>query len=267
MKTKCLAIGIILFLIGIAIVPSIDANTPVVSSNGELVVVVLTDKDNYQMGEHVVISIYVENHGNESITIRFGSTKKADYQVNNAYLWSAGKVFLDMIIDVPVPSGGRVLLLRDSWRQINDHGNQVSPGTYRITGWMVKTGYYPIIYAEPVNIKIGSELNIGVHGGIGVNFSISNIGIFNATNVSGEVSIKGGILGLINLSESYSVDNLAVNESILKTLYPLGFGPITIEIYATASDAEGTYLKKEMSVIILFVYQINPSNEIKEANQ
>jgi tRNA nucleotidyltransferase (CCA-adding enzyme) len=85
--------------------------------------------------------------------------------------------------------------------------------------------------------------------------------------VTANVLIKGGVLGFINLSESYGVENLAVNESFSTTLHPFGFGPITIEILATASDAKGSYLKGQMSVILFLVYPIIPPYEIMEENQ
>ena len=268
MVRKWLAIGIILFLIDIALAPSIDANTSILSSeDDDLIVVLQTDKQIYQMGEPVDISIYVENHGTEDITIVFGTAQTADYNIDSVYLWSYGGYFPAIILYVTVPSGGQRLLLHHIWNQISISGNQVFPGTYQIIGWMVQSLNYPPIYAEPVYIKIGTEMNIGIHGGIGINVSISNIGNLIATNVEGYVLIKGGALGLITLLKHFDVENLTVNESISETLYPYGFGRISIEICATTPDANAVYLRKQMFVIIFFVYPINPSNEILEETQ
>jgi len=264
MKRKVLAVGIILLFVGIAVVPSINANNRNTTSDGDLVVVVQTDKLNYQMGEPVVISIYVENRGDEDVTTMFGTSQRADYWFDSFYLWSGGKVFLYYVTNVTIPRGGRVFLLNDTFTQGE---NQVGPGLHRILGWMVETSNYPIIYADPVYFRIGTEMNIEVHGGIGVTVSMTNIGIFNATDVTGEVSIRGGIFHQINLSKSYGVDTLEVNESISRTYYPFGFGPVTIEIIASASNAQRYYMKWKPSIILFLVYPIIPSYEIMEVNQ
>jgi hypothetical protein len=264
---KCLVVGIILLFVGIIVTPSINANNPETSLDDDLVVVLQTDKFNYQMGESVEISIYVENHGNTNITVVFPTTQKADFLVSESYLWSGGKVFLTMLTPVTIPSGTRVCLLNDSWEQVDFSGNQVPPRSYEITGWMVQSMEYPPIYAQPINIRIGSKIEIGVHGGIGVIISMTNVGLINTTGVKGNVSIKGGIFGLINLSESFDVDSLVVNESISKTFHPVGFGPIKIDIIVSASNAEELNLEGRMSVIFFLVYPIIPPYENIEVNQ
>lgn len=267
MKRKWLAIGITLLFVGVAIAPNINANNYEISLDNDLVVVVQTDKFNYQMGESVEISIYVENHGNTNITVVFPTSQQADFWVSKSYLWSAGKVFLTMLTPVTIPSGKRVFLLNDSWEQVDFSGNQVSPRSYKINGWMVQSMEYPPIYAQPINIRIGSKIEIGVHGGIGVTISMTNVGLFNTTDVKGNASIKGGIFGLINLSESFDVDILAVNESVSKTFHPFGFGPIKIQMIVSASNVEELILEGKMSVILFLVYPIIPPYKIREAHQ
>jgi hypothetical protein len=156
MKRIWLAIGIILLLIGIALVPSRQADTPTTFSEDELIVIVKTDKHNYQIGEPVEISIYVQNHEDDDITIVFPTTKVADYSVDH-YLWSAGKFFLQIIIYFTISSGGQKLLFHDHWKQISNDGNQVPSGTYGISGWMAQSLDYPAVYAELVYINIGTE--------------------------------------------------------------------------------------------------------------
>jgi hypothetical protein len=247
---KYLIVGIVVFLIIISFVPSRQANN--LLEDG-LKVILQTDKHDYQIGEPVEISIYVKNHGNNDITIVFPTTQRADYVVDH-YHWSAGLFFLDMLVYFTIPSGGQKLLFHDYWKQISYDGSQVSPGMYSISGWMVHSAYYPAIYAEPVYINIGTEMDIETHGGFGVSVLISNVGVFNASNVTVDVSLKGGVFGLINLSESYDVDNLEFNKSFSKIFYPLGFGPIKLEISATASNAKASYLEQDMSVFVFFVY-------------
>ncbi len=267
MKRKWLAIGIILLFVGVTIAPTINFNTVKASTDDDLIVVLQTDKLNYQMGESVEISIYVENHGNTDITVVFPTTQKADFWVSESYLWSGGKFFVAMLTPVTIPSYTRVCLLNDSWEQVDFSGNQVPPRSYEITGWMVQSMQYPPIFAQPINIRIGSKIEIGVHGGIGVTISMTNVGLFNTTDVKGNVSIKGGIFGLINLSESFDVDSLVVNESISKTFHPVGFGPIKIDIIVSASNAEELNQEGRMFVILFLVYPIIPSYEIIEEYQ
>jgi len=267
MKRKWLAVGIILLFVGVAIVPSINASNSEISLDDELVVVVQTNKKNYQVGKPVEVSIYVENHGGTNITLVFPSFQLADFQVNNCYLWSHEKVFIPMTTQWTIPSGKRVFLLNDSWEQVDFSGTQVLPGTYTIIGWMVESYNSSMISAAPVSLRIGSEMTIEAHGGFGVTITLTNVGLFNATDVKGNVSIKGGLFNFINLSESFDTDNFIVNESISKKVYPFGFGPINIEIIASASNAEELTLEGRLSIILFLVYPITPPYKIIEVKQ
>ena len=267
MKRKWFAIGIILLFVGVAIVPSINANNPRMSLDNDLIVVVQTDKLNYQIGEPVEISIYVENHGETDIIVVFPTSQKADFWIGHNFLWSAGKVFISMVFTVTIPSGKRIYLLNDGWEQVDLGGDQVRPGQYSINGWMVESYQYPEIHAEAVDIRIGSKLEINVHWGIGVTISMTDVGVFNITNVKGDVSLKGGLFGFINLTESFDVENLVVNESILKTFHPVGFGTIKMEIIVSASNVEELNLEGRMSVILFLVYPIIPPYKIIEEYQ
>ncbi|RLF28548.1 MAG: hypothetical protein DRN05_03785 [Thermoplasmata archaeon] len=79
-----------------------------------------------------------------------------------------------------------------------------------------------------------------IKGGFGVTATIKNTGTKEATDVEWSMSIKGGILGLINISTNGVIDALPVNESrIIKTGSPLfGLGKITITV--TADEKEKT---------------------------
>ncbi len=255
MKNKPLyiSLGIVFLFMSIVILPSIYAdNTTSITDN--LIVVVQTDKYNYEVGEPIEISIYVENHEETDITVVFPTTQKADFQVNNCYLWSFGKFFTTLPTTVTIQPKEKVLLLNDSWEQVDFDGNQVSPGLFIITGWMVQTQQYPPIISEPVTIRIGSEIKIGINYGLGVTISAANVGMFNLTDIRENISITGGNLGFIHISRLYEVDNLNINQSFTKTFYPFGIGPIKIDIKVIASNAPESTLKKQLSLIFLFVY-------------
>ncbi len=263
MKMKrIIAAGIILLFIGVAVAPSINQSVVKASTDDDRVVFLQTDKLNYLMGELVNISIYVENQGETDITIVFPTSQKADFWIGYNFLWSAGKVFTPMEITVTIPSGKRIYLLNDSWGQVDFGGDQVPPGQYSIDGWMVESYQYPEIHAEAADIWIGSQLEINVHGGIGVTISITDVGVFNITDLKGDLFIKGGLFDFINLTESFNVENLVVNESISKTFHPIGFGPIKIEIIVSASNADELNQERRMSVIFFLVYPIIPTYEI-----
>jgi Intracellular proteinase inhibitor len=267
MKTNWLAIGIILLFVGIAIAPSINANNLRISLYNDLIVVVQTDKLNYQIGEPVEISIYVENRGETDIIVTFPTSQKADFWIGHSFLWSAGKFFIPMSFTITIPIGKRIYLLNDSWEQVDLGGDQVPPGQYSIHGWMVESYQYTEIHAEAVDIRIGSKIEINVHGGIGVTISMTDVGVFNITNMKGDISLKGGLFGFINLTESIDVENLVVNESISKTFHPVGFGSIKMEIIVSADNVEIRNLEGRMTVILFLVYPIIPPYKIIEEYQ
>ncbi|HVQ01201.1 MAG TPA: BsuPI-related putative proteinase inhibitor [Candidatus Thermoplasmatota archaeon] len=231
----------------------INSNNSEKVTDNDLVVVLETDKLNYQVGEPVHISIYVENHGATNVSFVFHSSLFGDYRINEGPPWSYGKYFIQTIFNFTLPSGGRLYLLNDTWNQGDSSGHHAPPGAYSIFGWMVETSDYPKIYAEPVYIWIGTRLQIETHAGLGAGVSITNVGVFNATNVTGNVSVRGGYFGHINLSKSFDVDNLVVNKSIFTTLFPFGLGPITIEISATSSTALRTELNEQLFVFLFLV--------------
>jgi hypothetical protein len=213
---------------------------------------------NYQIGEPVDISLYVENQGDEDITIVFPSTQKADFQISHYYLWSRGKVFITMPTPVTIPSGKRVFLLNDSWEQVDFSGNQVPPGSLSITGWMVQSEQYPAMSAQPMQIRIGSDLHVAVHGGLGITVSVINDGDFPVDAIQCAVSVDWGLFGLMNATKNKYVDHLNVSESFSSNIIFFGFGPVYLTIRVTSSNAEMVVKEGQMFVMLIIVYPVIP---------
>ena len=255
-RKKPLAVVVFLLFIGLVIAPSSIAKAQ--TEKAELQVVLQTDKINYQIGEPVEISIYVENHGDTDITIVFPSSQKADFWICDFYLWSWDKFFLTMPTPVTIPSGMQVLLLNERWEQVDFSGNQVPPGSYEITGWMVQSEQYPAIYAQPVQIHIGSDLHVAVHGGLGITVSVTNSGEFPVDAIHCAVSVDWGIFGLMNATKNKYVDHLNVSESFSTTIVFFGFGPVRLTVVVTSPNAEMVVREGRMFVILIIVYPVIP---------
>ena len=248
-KGLVVAVICLLMFISFPATSSNDSQT-VTMLNESLVVAVTTDKNKYDIGEPVEVTICVTNTGDEDITIVFPDAQKADFWVNRGevYLWSFDKVFAQMITPVTISSGETVELLSDYWDQVDFTGNQVPAGIYEIDGWMVTSFNYPEIHGDPVFITICEyspkpEFDIDYRSFyIGeLWFDIKNVGNADAINVSWRIEIEFTIAppsrppiwkGII--------ENLSVGEveriSSDWFIFGLGIRDITIELNATNSE-------------------------------
>ena len=264
---KELVVGTI-FLLLLATMPQIVCNgLPFATAyTDDLVVKVTTDKNKYDIGEPVEVTINVTNNGYEDVTLVFPDTQLADFSVNHyLYLWSYDKVFIPMITPKTIPSGETVELLNDYWNQVDISGNQVPKGVYHIDGWMVEGIGHPEIHGDPVFITIGEyspELEITkVKGGI-FSFTIKNVGDETAINVSWSIRFDGGIVHPRE-QHSFNNNNLAPDEerTIVFWLSPIpeysqlvfGIGRVKITMVANADNAEKVTKTTDGFIILLFV--------------
>jgi len=97
-------------------------------------------------------------------------------------------------------------------------------------------------------------LSVEITGGIGVSVSTKNIGVINAINVTTQITITGGILGLINISLDNNASALVPGDTVPTKKLPLGLGPITI--IATARAENAVEVSKNVSALILFFFVI-----------
>lgn len=131
----------------------------------DFILTVETDKDEYAHNETVIITISVRNTGNEDYTITFPTSQQADYCIINeegeqVYQWSYHMDFLQVFTDLAVRRGETKVLISDTWNQLDDEGNHVGKGTYRINDWIV-----PYYYNDIINSQIdGSSKYIEING-------------------------------------------------------------------------------------------------------
>jgi hypothetical protein len=77
-----------------------------------------------------------------------------------------------------------------------------------------------------------------ITGGIGVSAYVTNVGDENASDVNMTIAITGGVLGLINFSETASTALLQPQESISSKATLFRLGQISITVTADASNAD-----------------------------
>jgi hypothetical protein len=99
-----------------------------------------------------------------------------------------------------------------------------------------------------------TELEMSLTGGFGLTVTVQNVGLFIAENVETTITIKGGILGLIDSSFSQETSLLAANDIQSMTANPLGIGPVSITATTQASNAEQISKTVQAFVFVFFVF-------------
>ena len=94
-----------------------------------------------------------------------------------------------------------------------------------------------------------SELELEITGGFGVHLIIRNIGDTDASGVEFDVSITGGILGMIHEHYDGIISSIPFGSEFSLDILILGFGPIEI----TATVNENTITAKGF-VLFFFVF-------------
>jgi subtilisin family serine protease len=73
-----------------------------------------------------------------------------------------------------------------------------------------------------------SDGGVKIKGGLGVNMVITNNGTTDITNVTWQIHVEGGILGMINKTKNGTIDIPAGGSKTVSTGMLLGLGGITI---------------------------------------
>ena len=124
--------------------------------------------------------------------------------------------------------------------------------------------FVPGIQCIPAQDTTDTEIQISdVRGGLGqVSMDIENIGLEIAENITSSISVTGGFLNNINVYHECSgcsscgttLDPGAIKtESTLEAGLIIGFGPITVDITAGASNADTVTTSVSGFVIGIFV--------------
>ena len=129
-----------------------------------LSVTVTTDKNEYNIGEPVEITIFVTNWGVETVYIEFPSTCLGDFNVKNEsgqqiYRWGSDHGCFYIVVPRTIYVGQTIELFNEYWNQLDFYGDQVSPGSYKVKGCMESfywegSTLYPEKYGPPVTITI-----------------------------------------------------------------------------------------------------------------
>lgn len=111
---------------------------------------------------------------------------------------------------------------------------------YRINQGCMRWCYYELnLFGDPTLAFLGhSMVKIGaIKGGIGVTIDIKNIGNIDAQNVEWSILIKGGLLGLVNVSSGDTITTLEAGDTRAIETLVFGLGKVTITVTANTPDA------------------------------
>ncbi|MFW6121070.1 MAG: hypothetical protein ACOC80_09265 [Petrotogales bacterium] len=127
-----------------------------------------------------------------------------------------------------------------SWQELRNYGFDCN--------WAMGA----IVEGEKTELSI-----INVEGPIGVKADIKNIGEVAANNLEWSMTITGGTLGMVNMSNSGTETELAPGETKpISSGLIVGLGPITINITADASTAFEVSTTKTGVILGPFVFGI-----------
>jgi hypothetical protein len=111
-----------------------------------------------------------------------------------------------------------------------------SPGSYPLTVRVTDDDTGTATVTKTV--EVGITLEIDINGGIGVKAIITNNGGSDATDISWQIHVEGGMLGMINKTVNGTIDITAGGSKTVGTGMLLGFGAISI--VARVADEEQT---------------------------
>jgi hypothetical protein len=121
-----------------------------------------------------------------------------------------------------------------------------------------RNGNLDIFHTSVGGAPAYSTLEIGeITGGIGkINAEITNVGDADATDVTWEITVNGGLLGRINVTTSGSISNLPVGETVTVTTdgFILGLGKIDITASTYCAQSVPPSAQKDAAArVILFL--------------
>lgn len=120
-----------------------------------------------------------------------------------------------------------VWFLRNSWGP-----NWGEDGYMRIEYGVCKVGYAACYVDYP------PRTIVDIKGGIlGPTLSITNVGNRTTSNIDWKLTMKGGVRGLINISLENTIPELQPGAALIRRIPRFGFGPVTIDVTVTPSNA------------------------------
>jgi len=144
-------------------------------------------------------------------------------------------------------------LIEEAGVQIPTCIQQTSDSGFIISG---RTEEYGVSSSDGLVVKIGPfpHLDVEITGGLGVKVSITNSGLGDANDVPWKITVKGGILGMINKTKNGTIDIPAGGPQTISTGLFFGFGKITIT--ARVADKE---IPATGTILLFFVLGVKVS--------
>jgi parallel beta-helix repeat protein len=192
-----------------------------------------------------IIKNLIQDHTTTGILSQAGSTNNIIYH-NNFY--SNTQHAYDTLVNTwnnAYPAGGNYW---DDYTGSDNDNDGIGDLPYNIQG-SISQDKYPLL--DPYGPK---NLSIEITTGLGLKISIKNTGTTPLYQTNIHIKITGGIFNRINKQKSIQlIEPLAINEQHDTQLYPIGFGPLTINITAQALNTNPKNTLSETRIILLFI--------------
>jgi hypothetical protein len=96
-------------------------------------------RDTFSSGENIPIELFLKNEGVEAVKLFYRTAQKFEVVVQSRrgseiWRWSADKFFTQMLEEV-ILQPGEEMSFSVSWNQVDNQGERISSGRYRIIGW------------------------------------------------------------------------------------------------------------------------------------
>jgi PKD repeat protein len=130
-----------------------------------------------------------------------------------------------------------------------------NPGTYTVFLTVIDNdGANDSVSKDVIVNNPATFLDLNITGGIGILISTQNVGDYNATNVTTHITITGGILNHINITrDGPFVSPLPPGDTLKGKVYPIGLGPITVDVTVSADNAAPVTKTAEGIIVLFFV--------------
>jgi len=143
------------------------------------------------------------------------------------------------------------------WIDTPSASHNWSAGTYNVTVKARDIYQKESNFSIPLEVTIRQpELNIGeITGGLlSISIEIKNPEEVTINNVNWNITITGGIFGLINISSEGTIETLGTGSTEVVSVSPVvGLGPIEINVTASAEGVEEITKTAEGFVLFFFV--------------
>lgn len=128
-------------------------------------------------------------------------------------------------------------------------------GTYTVCLTVIDNdGANDSVCKDVIVSNLATVLDLTITGGIGISITTKNVGEYNATNVTTHMRITGGLLNKINITRNGPfVSPLPPGVTLKGKVYPIGVGPISVNVTVSADNAAPVTKTAEGIIVLFFV--------------